>query len=498
MKSLAPLSLACLAAGSLAQAASPQIVDGLLLRYSAPVGNEFAPDFVAAGITAGALSPGTSTAILEAGVVLPGTVFLNPTFASPDLAAARLNDQFFEFSLASDSGLGFAPQTLSFEATRGGASGPRGWALFSSLDGFTSPLASADVDALQPGLASYAVPFAELPLSAEEIVFRLYAYSPGEGQGLFFDEITLEGLLEVLRNNAFRPELLLAAASSTLHGGRQFHRALEQETLGRAIPSGEKFHAWGSTGIDWFGGGAGENSVTQGGFSFQMAGGFTGQVGGSVESIRGAPVDADILRLGFAVDRGGELGLHWMGYLGAFAADYDSSESGSILLASAPAGLETSGLGLQAAAAAAWWFKQGPVRWAPFAGVEYLRLAVDDAAIIGSATAAAVSLDDLDSLRSHLGVRGDVQLPGTPIRPFGSLSLATEWSGSDRGTLTTPTGVLPVSDPNGRGTSLVVATGLGFPLAGPVHATVSYTGELPLSGNGVESHGLRFGVHAGF
>ena len=498
MKSLAPFSFACLAAGPFAQAASPQLVDGLLLRYSAPVGNEFAPGFVAAGLGAGPLSPGTSTAILEAGVVLPGTVFLNPTFASPDLAAARLNDQFFEFSLASDSGRGFIPQTLSFEATRGGASAPRGWALFSSLDGFTSPLASADVDALQPGLGNYTVPFADLPLATDEITFRFYAYSPGEGEGLFFDEITLEGLLEVLRNNAFRPELLLAAASSTLHGGRQFHRALEQETLGRAIPSGEKFHAWGSTGIDWFGGGAGETSVTQGGFSFQMAGGFYGQVVGSVESTCGAPVDADTLRLGFAVDRGGELGLHWMGYLGAFAADYDSSESGSILLASAPAGLETTGLGLQAAATAAWWFKHGPVRWAPFAGIEYLRLSVDDAHFRGTATPATVSLDDLDSLRSHLGVRGDVELPGTSIQPFGSLSIATEWSGSDRGTLSTPTGVLPVSDPNGRGTSLVLATGLGFPLAGPVHASVSYTGELPLSGNGLESHGIRLGVHARF
>jgi hypothetical protein len=498
MKSLAPFPLAWLAAGSLAQAAPPELAEALLLRYNAPVGNEFAPGFVAAGITAGVLSPGTSTANLEAGAALPGTVFLNPTLASPDVGSARANDQFFEFSLAGDSSREVILQSLSFEATRGGASGPRGWALFSSLDGFTAPLASADVDALQPDRGGYSVPLADLPLSTDELVFRLYAYSPDEGQGLFFAEITLDGLLEVLRNTAFRPELLLSAASSTLHGGRQFHRALEQETLGRAIPAGEKFHAWGGTGTDWFGGGSGETTLAQGGFSFQMAGGVTGQVAGSLEFIRGAPVDANTLRLGFAVDRGGALGLHWMGYLGAFAAEYDSSQSGSILLASAPASLETSGLGLQAAAAAAWWFKQGPVRWAPFAGVEYLRLAVDDATFDGAPTPAIVSLDDLDSLRSHLGVRGVAELPGSPVRPFGSLALATEWSGSDRGTLTTPTGVLPVNDPNGRGTSLVIAAGLGFPLAGPVHASVSYTGELPLSGNGQESHGIRFGIHAVF
>jgi hypothetical protein len=409
-----------------------------------------------------------------------------------------LNEQFFEFSLSSNSGLGFAPQTLSFAAGRGGSTGPRGWALFTSLDGFTSPLAQSDVTPQQPALEDFTVGLGSIPLGPEEIVFRLYGYSPDEGDGLFFDEISLDGLLEILQQARFRPELLLAAGSASVHGGRQFHRALEHETLGRAIPAGEKFHAWGSTGTDWFGGGAGETSITQGGFSFQMAGGFTGQFAGSLESTGGAPVDADTLRLGFALDRGGDLGLHWMGYIGAFAAEYDSSDSGSILLASAPASLDTSGLGLQAAAAAAWWFKHGPVRWAPFAGVEYLRLSVDDATFDGAPTPATVSLDDLDSLRSHLGVRGGVELPGTPVRPFGSLSLATEWSGSDRGTLSTPTGVLPVNDPNGRGTSLLVAAGLGFPLAGPVHATASYTGELPLSGNGVESHGLRFGVHASF
>jgi hypothetical protein len=498
MKLLAPFSLACLAAGSLANAAPPELAEALLLRYNAPAGNEFAPNFVAAGITAGVLSPGTSTAILEAGILLPGTVFLNPTLSSPDVATARANDQFFEFSLGGDSTRGVILQSLSFQTASGGAAGPRGWALFSSLDGFTTPIASADVNSLQPDLAGQSVSLADIPLTADELIFRLYAYSPEEGQGLFFDEITLEGLLEVLRRGAFRPELLLSAASSVVQGGRQFHRAIEQQTLGRAIAAGDGFHAWGSTGTDWFGGGAGETAVTQGGLAFRMAGGFTGQVAASLESTRGAPVDADTFRLGFAVDRGGELGLHWMGYLGAFASDFDSSESGSILLASAPASLEASGLGLQAAASAAWWFKHGPVRWAPFAGIEYLRLSVDDAHFRGTATPATVSLDDLDSLRSHLGVRGDVELPVTSIQPFGSLSIATEWSGSDRGTLSTPTGVLPVSDPNGRGTSLVIATGLGFPLAGPVHASVAYAGELPLSGDGVESHGLRFGVQVSF
>lgn len=497
MKSLACLTLACIAPG-LAPAASTPFIDALLVRYDAPVGNEFAPGFVAAGVTAGVLSPGSSTAVLEAGVVLPGSVFLNPTLASPDVGSARANDQFFEFSLGGDSSRGVILQSLSFEAARGGASGPRGWALFSSLDGFTSPIASADVDPVQPDLAGHSVSLADIALTTDEVIFRLYAYSPDEGQGLFFDEITIEGLLEVLRQASFRPELLLSAASSAVHGGRQFHRAIEQQTLGRSISAGECFHAWGSTGTDWFGGGAGETAVTQGGLAFKMGAGFTGQVAGSLESTRGAPVDADTFRLGFAVDRGGELGLHGMAYLGAFATDFDSSESGSVLLASAPAALKTSGFGVQAAAAAAWWFQQGPVRWAPFAGIEYLRLAMDDAHFRGTATPATVALGDLDSLRSHFGVRGDLQLPVASIRPFGSLSLATEWSGSDRGTLTTPAGVLPVNDPNGRGTSLVIAGGLGFPLAGPVDATVSYTGELPLAGNGLESHGIRLGVHASF
>ena len=497
MKFFCFLSLALLGAGS-ACAATTFFKETLLVRYDATPGDEFAAGMVVNGLGAGFLLPGTSAADLEAGATLPGTVFLRPTVASPTANEAITNDQFFEFTISSPEGLLFQPLSLSFLAASGGASAPRGWSILSSADGFTTPVFSSDVSSTQPDMGSFTVSLANLALSADDVTFRIYVYSPGEGEGIFFDDIEIEGLIESLLAPAFRPELLLGAASSIVHGGRTFHREIERQSFGRTITGGDCFHAWGSTGYDWFGGGAGETSLASGGLAFKLPYGLGGQAVGSLESVRGAPIDTDTVRLGFAVDNATATGFQWLAYLGGFASNLESSRSGDFMIGSSLMHLDTSGYGFQAATAAGWSMKHGNVNWGPTASLEYVFMDVESAAFAGAPVRAGVDLDELDSLRTLIGVRASHDPLAFGLQPFASLHLATEWSAADGGVLGTALGTRAVQDQNGRGTSCLLNAGVAVPLWQSAFASISYLGEMPVSGNGTESHGVRLGLDYAF
>lgn len=491
-------TIALLGSGS-ASAATTYFDEALLLRYDAPAGNEFAPTWVNGGLTASSLGLGTSAADLEAGVVLPGTVVLRPSVASPTAGDGFANEQFFEFTVSSSDGLLFQPLSLTFLAGNGGASGPRGWSIHSSLDGFATSLASSNVTSVQPGMEQFFVELAGFGTTEESITFRIYGYSPDEGSGIFFDEIGLEGLIQSLIGPVvFRPERVLAAATSVVHGGRTFHREIEAASLGRAITTGDCFQAWGSSGVDWFGGGAGELNRASGGMAFRLPYKLVGQVAASAESVRGTAIDTDTARVGFAIDNGTSSGLQWLAYIGAFSSQLESSRSGDYSLGSALMSLDTEGSGVQALITAGWWMKHGKVTWGPTAGVEYAEMEVDDAAYWGAPVRGGVAFDDIDSLRTLVGVRASHDPVIWNLRPFASLDLATEWSGADGGVLGTARGSSVVQSTDGRGTSAILRTGVGIPVWGGGEASISYLGELPLSGKGMETHGVRVGLEYSF
>jgi len=168
-------------------------VETTLVTYSMAVGNEFAPTSVGDGLGASALGVGASSAELQAGSSLPGSVFLNPTIDSPTIAASRANGQYFEFTVSSAFGDLFAPDGISFSVGNGGVSTPRGWAIFSSVDGFTNALASASVSSIQPTMDLVSAPLTGFDLSAEPVTFRIYEYAPAAEQGMFFDDISVTG-----------------------------------------------------------------------------------------------------------------------------------------------------------------------------------------------------------------------------------------------------------------------------------------------------------------
>ena len=86
---------------------------------------------------------------------------------------------------------------LSFGAGRGGASAARGFALYSSVDAFTTPLLSTDVAGQRPTLTPYAVdltgPAFQGLAAGTPVSFRFYVYSTGAGATLEFDNVSLTG-----------------------------------------------------------------------------------------------------------------------------------------------------------------------------------------------------------------------------------------------------------------------------------------------------------------
>lgn len=186
------LTLLALAASARAAGSLPTTT---LVTYDAPVGNEFAVTTTLAGLSATPLLAGNSAATLEAGVAVPSSVFLMTTAASSTAAAAVANRQYVQFTVTPQPGLAVTFDALSFRATNGGPSGPRGWALTTSLDGFASIQATATIPTTAPTFTDFQV---TLPGGAPidtATVFRLYGFAPAAGNGIFFDTISLSGTL---------------------------------------------------------------------------------------------------------------------------------------------------------------------------------------------------------------------------------------------------------------------------------------------------------------
>lgn len=163
----------------------------LLAAYTAEPGNEFAPSFVIPGLAASQLH--SSQAVFEAGAVVLGSLFLLVDQANT-LAGAVQSEQYFQLELAPNPGFRVKLNSLSLEAARGGASLPRGWGLYSNIDGFSQPLGGGEIPSIQPAFSSFQVDLAGLPEFDEAVILRIYAYGPQvPGTGIFFDNIAVVG-----------------------------------------------------------------------------------------------------------------------------------------------------------------------------------------------------------------------------------------------------------------------------------------------------------------
>jgi hypothetical protein len=207
----------------------------------------FSPTTTAPGTTATAVTDPNSTIGIEissapAGTTVPtGAPFLriDPQGSSADPASASTNNKYFQFSVGASSGFDVDLTNLTFNVARGGAGTPRGFFIRTSADNFAtelpvtgSPAFTAngignDVTTARP---TYSLATADLSaagfqniqnLTGSGLTFRVYAYSPGGGSSIDFDDFTVNGNISAIPEPA---SLVLAAAGAPLLLGRRRRR----------------------------------------------------------------------------------------------------------------------------------------------------------------------------------------------------------------------------------------------------------------------------------
>ena len=184
---------------------------------------------MAGNITASPINAIGSAADVEPGNALPNSIYLGLDVRSTKASEAVANNQYFQFSIMPDPGHALDLEALKFTAGRGGVSGPRGWVVRSSADGFAADLGTHDVSTIQPTLTAYDVDLSgpQFQNRTSPTTFRIYGYAPtAPNIGVFFDDIDLLGR-GVAASIPEPGSLLLAAgaaASIVAATRRQFKR----------------------------------------------------------------------------------------------------------------------------------------------------------------------------------------------------------------------------------------------------------------------------------
>lgn len=162
----------------------------------------YAADVSAAGVVNSDLTDGGVNGVLS--IHTGGTYASNPVcalrsnnVASTTVAEAITNACYVQWSHTPASGKKLNLTSLTFDASRGGASTPRGYALRSSVDGYTANLATADLATARadgiftPITVDLSGPSFQNLTTA--ITFRMYQYAPSVNLQIDFDNLVLNG-----------------------------------------------------------------------------------------------------------------------------------------------------------------------------------------------------------------------------------------------------------------------------------------------------------------
>jgi hypothetical protein len=200
--------LASLLLGSVSVQAEPIVEYTFPTLAASPVANPAAyqPSFVAAGVDA--------TAITRASASIGTFEISNPTpnYATQpvlrlgpiatSLSGALTANSYFSFEVTVAPGFELSLDSLTFDAARGGGSTPRGFGLFSSIDGFEigDVLLTANLLTERPTFTNFTAALAGAPFQnlTGTTEFRFYVYSPSSGSTIEFDNIILNGTISAV------------------------------------------------------------------------------------------------------------------------------------------------------------------------------------------------------------------------------------------------------------------------------------------------------------
>ena len=208
--------------------ALPNTARAQLLTYSFTGSSSLTPGWNSATISSALIASSTdilestdagfaatgSTANVQHGIALGDSIFISPLDNITTTAAlAVTNNKYFQFQVTPATAVDLT--SLSFKVARGGASTPRGWVVRSSIDGFFSDLGTNLVPTVTPTLTSESVSLGSSFQNLNTAVtFRIYAFTPASGSGLFFDDISLSGSASVVPEPGTLALLALGIAGS--------------------------------------------------------------------------------------------------------------------------------------------------------------------------------------------------------------------------------------------------------------------------------------------
>lgn len=120
---------------------------------------------------------------------------IDPGNNSTNAAQAVANGTYFEFTLVAVDGFFLDLDNLMFGGARGGSGTPRGWVVRSSIDGFATNIATADLTTVRADLRLYIIDLSDPAYTnLSEITFRIYSYVPSGGQSVEYADVTVNGV----------------------------------------------------------------------------------------------------------------------------------------------------------------------------------------------------------------------------------------------------------------------------------------------------------------
>jgi hypothetical protein len=112
-------------------------------------------------------------------------------------AEAIQKDKYFQIQVTANGGTALNLSSLTFDAARGGDAPPRGWAVLSSVDGYTNIVDTQEVTTTRNTLSSFTINLSGAQYqNLSTVSFRIFVYTPGGGRSVEFHNVTINGKVQ--------------------------------------------------------------------------------------------------------------------------------------------------------------------------------------------------------------------------------------------------------------------------------------------------------------
>jgi hypothetical protein len=167
----------------------------VLLQYNFT--SSLSPSTVVSGVSGSDITNGslTTMATTSLGYSSDPVLQLAPTGSGVDAASAISSNSYFFFTITPNGGKKISLTTLTWNGARGNVSTPRGWAVRSSIDSYSSSLGAADYTAQRTTFEAISIDLSGAAFQnvTSPITFRIYVYCPASSNTVETDDITLNG-----------------------------------------------------------------------------------------------------------------------------------------------------------------------------------------------------------------------------------------------------------------------------------------------------------------